>query len=89
MIGAQKSESRVAARQFADDSNDRSGGIVATDAPEVHKVQSILYAQLALTGRAVHETAAGGFLVVGAGTTQHCPDLHALGWFARHVGARS
>ena len=84
----QKSESPVAAGQFAEEGAERNS-ILAPDASD-RKELATLRARLAMAGHAVHELASGGFLVVDtrwAGLCKECPDLRALATFARLVGA--
>lgn len=45
-----------------------------------------LKAHFALRGFEVHD-ASDGFVVCRWNLARHCPDLHALAAFARHVGA--
>jgi hypothetical protein len=43
---------------------------------------------LALAGHAVHQLAAGGFLVCKYGLTKHCADFAELREFARKLGVK-
>lgn len=59
----------------------------SANACEKHKAN--LIAGFALRGYAVHEADDGGFLVCRWNLSRHCPDLAALGAFARMVGVRT
>lgn len=90
MMALPKSESRVAARQFANQENSESALSVplADDACNGRAIAT-LSARLALAGFAMHRLDSGGFLVCRWGLTKHCPDTRALAGFAHQVGARA
>lgn len=89
MKAPQKSESPVAAGQFAKDQSTESSSDSAI-AAEKHKAS--LQAAFARAGHAVHQLASGGYLVVAirwGGLCREVPDLPALAAFARQMGLRT
>lgn len=81
----QRREGPLAGGPIAEESSENRV-IVAPEQADC-KTLATLKAQFALRGHSVYELADGGFLVTRWGLSRACPDLHALGQFARQIGA--